>query len=296
MTHARLAFQEGERIAKISFFTLVGIGAAEILIGLLSNSVTISTDGVDSMSDAAISLIVWAGLRISKKAPDEKFHFGYLKVETFAALLASIGMIIMATVFVYFAYLRLLEPETVSYVPLVLLTLLGAGLVSLYRALEMRRVAKRHNLLALKTDATNSIKDASASFIGVGTIAGVALGFPFMDALGGLIIAIYIYSVAYISLREASLVLLDAFQSPEVVDKVKEVIESRQGIKVESVRLRRSGPLIVGVIHVLADGSLTLDEVGRIRTHIKADLGREIDGLGGLSLLFHTKNERDVLE
>ena len=238
MTHARLAFQEGERIAKISFFTLVGIGAAEILIGLLSNSVTISTDGVDSMSDAAISLIVWAGLRISKKAPDEKFHFGYLKVETFAALLASIGMIIMATVFVYFAYLRLLEPETVSYVPLVLLTLLGAGLVSLYRALEMRRVAKRHNLLALKTDATNSIKDASASFIGVGTIAGVALGFPFMDALGGLIIAIYIYSVAYISLREASLVLLDAFQSPEVVDKVKEVIESRQGIKVESVRLR----------------------------------------------------------
>ena len=52
----------------------------------------------------------------------------------------------------------------------------------------------------------------------------------------------------------------------------------------------------MGVIHVLADGSLTLDEVGRIRTHIKADLGREIDGLGGLSLLFHTKNERDVLE
>jgi len=288
-------FRDGEKVAKASFFTLLGIGIAELLVGLFSGSLTLTTDGADSLSDALISLIVWAGLRVAKKAPDDRFHFGYLRVESFAALIASIGMIVVATVFIYFAYLRLLKPTAISYPALVLGVLLLAGLISLYRALQMRRLAKTSNLLSIKTDAYNSVKDATASFVGFGAVLGlVIVKLPILDAIGSMIIGIYIYTVAYISIRESSFVLLDAFNSPEVVESIKQIIEGRYRGTVDSVKLRRVGPLIEGTIDVVADGKMTLDEIGDVRLKMKKDLDREIDGLGKLNIIFHTSSEKHV--
>ena len=198
-------FIEGERIAKLSTLTLLAVGVTEILVGQLSGSVSVTADGIDSLSDAAISLIVWLGLKFSRKAPDEKFHFGYLRVESFSVLIASIGMIAVATALLYFSYQRLLQPKELSYAPVALLTLLCAGTISLYRAFQMRRISKKYDLLSLKTDANNSIKDGSASFIAFAAVLAWSMGFPYMDAIGGLIVAVYIYSVSYVSIKESSL-------------------------------------------------------------------------------------------
>ena len=66
----------------------MSIGIVEILTGYFSGSVVATADGLDSVSDAAISFIVLLGLRIAHRPADKKFHFGYHKVESFAALMA----------------------------------------------------------------------------------------------------------------------------------------------------------------------------------------------------------------
>src|ERR671918_707012 len=85
----------GQRIAKISVVTLVAIGIVELITGFLSGSVVATADGIDSISDAMISFIVLLGLRIAHRPPDRKFHFGYHKVESFAALMAAIGVVVI---------------------------------------------------------------------------------------------------------------------------------------------------------------------------------------------------------
>lgn len=284
---ATKGFIEGERIAKLSTFTLLGIGLVEVLVGQLSDSVGLTADGVDSLADASISLVVWLGLRFSRKAPDERFHFGYLKMESLAALVASLGMIAVASTLLYYSYLRLLNPKSLSYPAITLVTLLGAGSISLYRALQMRKIAKKYNLLSLKTDAHNSIKDASASFVVFAAVLTSTLGFIQMDAVGGIIIAGYIYSIAYVSIREASLVLIDACHRPELVEDVKKIVEGKYAVEVEEVRLRRAGPYIIGIVSVAADGTLTLNQVGEMKRKIKHDLRDQIRGLGGLSVVVH---------
>ena len=287
-------FVEGERIAKLSTVTLLAVGIAEILVGQLSGSVSVTADGMDSLSDAVISLIVWLGLKFSRKAPDEKFHFGYLRVESFSVLIASFGMIAVATALLYFSYLRLLQPMEISYTPLALVTLLSAGTISLYRAFQMRRISKKYNLLSLKTDANNSIKDGSASFVAFAAVLAWNMGLVYMDAVGGMIIAVYIYTVSYVSIKEASLILLDAFHRPELVDEIRKLIEKKYAVEVKDVRLRRTGPYAVGVITILADGSLTLNQVDAIRGKIRQDLRKQIQGLRGLSIVFHPRrNESD---
>ena len=91
----------GKKIAKTSVITLLAIGIVEIITGILSGSVVATADGLDSISDAAISFIVLLGLRIAHRPADKKFHFGYHKVESFTALIASIGMIVIGLVIFY---------------------------------------------------------------------------------------------------------------------------------------------------------------------------------------------------
>jgi cation diffusion facilitator family transporter len=170
----------GKRIAKISVITLLTIGIVEIVTGYLSGSVVATADGIDSISDAMISFIVLLGLRIAHRPADKNFHFGYHKVESFAALMAAIGMVAIGIVIFYNSYQSLLHPHEIKQPILVMIVLAGASALSLHRAFQMRKIANKYNLLSLKTDARNSIKDGSASVIGFFSIL-VATQFGFMN-------------------------------------------------------------------------------------------------------------------
>jgi cation diffusion facilitator family transporter len=105
----------GQNIAKISVITLVSLGIVELLVGYLSGSVVVVADGTDSLSDAMISFIVLVGLRIAHKPADKKFHFGYHKVESLAALIAAMGMVIIGSIIIYNSYQSLLQPHEIKH-------------------------------------------------------------------------------------------------------------------------------------------------------------------------------------
>lgn len=227
----------GQRIAKISVITLVAIGIAELAVGQISGSIVATADGIDSISDALISFVVFLGLRLASRPANTKFPFGYYKVESFAAMLAAIGMVAIGAFILYQSYQSLLEPHEIKEPILTMVVLASAGAISLHRAFQMRKIAQKYDLLSLKTDAKNSIKDGSASVIGfVSVLIASQLGFLQMDAIGGIIIAGYIFSVAYLSLKQSSLILVDAGHNPALADMVKVMVEEKFGN--EAVRVK----------------------------------------------------------
>jgi cation diffusion facilitator family transporter len=257
-------FRAGQRIAKISVITLIGIGIAELLMGYISGSVVATADGVDSMSDAMISFIVLIGLRFARRPADRHFQFGYHKVESFAAMLAAIGMIVIGIFIAYHSYEGLIHPREI-YQPVPTMIVLGiAGGISLHRAFQMRIIANKYNLLSLKTDAKNSIKDGSASVLGfVSVFIATQFGFLQADAIGGMIIAGFIFSVAYVSLKQSSLILVDAWYNPMSVGYMKTLVEQKfeGNVTVRSIKLRQTGMISRAEIHVEMDGSKSLNEV-----------------------------------
>ena len=65
-------YLEGERLAKASVWTLVGLGVIEIAVGQFTGSIGLTADGIDSMSDGFVSFLVW--LVSSIKSISWKFH------------------------------------------------------------------------------------------------------------------------------------------------------------------------------------------------------------------------------
>ena len=288
----------GKRIAKISVITLLAIGIVEIVTGYLSGSVVATADGIDSISDAMISFIVLLGLRIAHRPADKKFHFGYHKVESFAALMAAIGMVAIGMVIFYNSYQSLLHPHEIKQPILVMIVLAGASALSLHRAFQMRKIANKYNLLSLKTDARNSIKDGSASVIGFFSIlVATQFGFLQMDAIGGMIIAGYIFSVSYLSLKRSSLILVDSWQNPQLTDMIKKIISeqfSNENIKVTNVLLRSSGMVDQTEIHIELSGDKPLSEIEMLSLAIEMAIRSKIPSLEKISIIPHSSLEMAV--
>ena len=270
MVNKARAFEEGKRAAWVSVWTLLGIGIAEVTISTITGSLTLSADGLDSMADALVSFIVWFGITMLHKPKSKLFHFGYAKIESFAAFVAAVIIVILGSLIVYHAYERILQPTHVTNAGITMVTLVAAGSISLHRAFRVRKVAKKYNLVSLNLDAKNSIKDSSASFVGLASVLAGYFGIPYMDAVGSIIIAGYIFYMAYQAFKESTLVLVDAVKNPEMEGKIARFVEQKFDVNVDVVLIRPLGHAFSAQLHIVLDENLSLKEVHEILTKINS--------------------------
>ena len=270
---------EGGKVAERSFVILVLVGIVEVSVGLFSLSIALVADGVQSFADAVVSLIVWIGLRLSKKAPDGKFHFGYYRVETFSSFVAAFVMAALGGVILYESYLELLNPTEIVNAELAMIVALMATAIALVIFIFKTRVARKYASLALKTDAFNSIKDVLTSVTAFFAIAlSKYANFVQTDSVAGIIIALFVFTVAYSIIRESSLVLMDACQCGTILSDIESVAKSVKHVKeVHSIRMRKLGPYLVGDMHVVVDGDMSVKEADQIATQIEEKVKQEFD-------------------
>jgi cation diffusion facilitator family transporter len=265
---------QGGKVAKKSFLVQLMVGLSEVIMGVFTLSIALIADGIQSFADAGVSMIVWIGLRIAKKAPDERFHFGYYRFETLSSVIAAVFMASLGFVVLYQSYLEFVNPVKVEDPMLAMAVAGAAAFVSTGLLIYKRRAAKKYNSMALKTDATNSIKDVLTSltaFIGIAFSA--YFGIVQMDAVAGIIISLFVFTMVYTILKEASLVLLDSFQSPEIVEAIEFIAHQQPKVKsAYDVRLRRLGSYVIGDLHISVEGEMSVNEASAIANQIEAEV------------------------
>ena len=263
--------------AKQSVITLAAIGVSELIVTIMTGSVTLTADGLDSLADSMISFIVWFGISMIRKPRSNLFPFGYRKVEVLAAFTAAIIIVVLGALITYHA-VNMLSSRPYSHFPeITLITLISAGGISLHRAFLIRKVAIESNLISLKLDARNSMKDSTASFVGFTSVfLGTYTSFKFMDAIGGIIIAGYIFLMAYTAIRESTLVLVDAVDNPQMIDDIRYFISSKFHVKTKEIFLRPVGKEFNAEIHILLPKETRLDETNTITKLIETDIKNEM--------------------
>jgi len=270
---------KGGAVAEKSFVILVLVGIAEVLIGTFSMSLALIADGVQSFADAVVSLIVWIGLRLSGKAPDGKFHFGYHRVENFSSIIAAFVLTISGGLILYESYQELLHPREIVNAEMAMATALVAAAIAGGILFFKARAARKHDSLALKADAVNSTKDVLTS---VTAFAGIALSkylnIRETDSIAGIIIAFFVFTVAYSVVKESSLVLMDACQCSDILSDIENIAKSVTYVKgVHDIRMRKLGPYLVGDMHVVVDGDMSVREADQIATQIEEQVKKEFD-------------------
>lgn len=276
MVEKSRAFEDGRHAAWLSVWTLLGIGAAEIIVSTTTGSLILFADGLDSMADALISFIVWFGISMLQKPKSRLFHFGYAKIESFAAFVAAIVIVILGIIIVYQAYQKLIHHGIGIINPqIAMITLIAAGTISLHRAFRVRDIAKKYDLISLNLDAKNSIKDGTASFVGFGSVLAGYFGIPYMDSIGSMLISGYIFFMAYVAFRESTLVLIDGVKNPKLQDNIGNYIEKKFKVKVKVVRIRPLGHTFSVQVYIILDANTALSKSYEITTKIQNSIVTE---------------------
>jgi cation diffusion facilitator family transporter len=264
--------KNADRLAGITTVILMVLGVIQIILGeTISKSVALTANGIDCIGDGFVSAVVWIGLKFFKKPADDKFNFGYFKMENLASIGAAIVMIALAIYIVIRSYLQYIDPHPVK------LPLLGAAVafiaaviavgLGVYKYIK----GKGSKMGSIKLDAFNTVKDGIASGLTVVALIFASLGFYVADAIVGFIIAGIIVTIGFTAIKESSYTLVDACDGYCLIQgsEVKKIAQSVEGvISAHVVRLRRSGPVAQGEIEIKVPSDMSVKELDEIRKKI----------------------------
>lgn len=267
---------QSERLAQLGLVINAGLAVIKLVAGLLGNSYALVADAVESSTDMIGSLVVWSGLRIASKDPDELYPFGYGRAEALAAATVSALMLGAAT---GIAIEAIAEIRTPHHAP-AWWTLLVLALVIAVKELLAKRVKAVSDVsgsVVVAADAWHHRADAitsGAAFIGISMALIGGPGWEPADDWAALVAAGVILINGSLLLRTALRDLMDRAPAPAVLATVADAAITTPGVlAIEKLKIRKSGTAFYVDIHVQADPALSLHDAhilsGMVKTAIR---------------------------
>jgi len=280
MGENRLSFKKGEKAAKLSTIILLALGILRGIVSFTGGSVALLAGTIDSFSDVLSSIAVWAGLRIARKKPTERFPYGYYKAETFALLIVS-TIIIVSSIFIMLeSFQKFFETSVISFLDITLLVSALSTVIYYLLARYKTRIGRQIGSQALISEGLHSKIDVYTSFLVFVGVFLAFIGFQFGEALIGFLIGTYILARGLLFGKDAVLVLMDVSPSPQRVREMKKIAENVAGVKgTHDVRLRKSGPVFFGEMHLEMQEGLSLEKAHVISENVEASIKAHFDDL-----------------
>lgn len=242
---------------------------AKLTLGYSTGAVSVISDGFHSLTDAASNVMGFVGLRTSRKPPDEDHPYGHRKYETLAAAGIFVFLIFVVIEVTRAAFSRLsggAAPQVTMLSFAVMLATLAINIgVVRYEGGEARRL----NSELLLADALATRSDILTSCAVLVTLAAVRLGYPVLDAAGGLVIAFFIARTGWEIGRNTSRVLADRVVLDEE-DIRRVVMGTPEVIGCHQIRSRGSLDHTFLDLHVWYPADMPLYEAHRL-SHVVKD-------------------------
>jgi cation diffusion facilitator family transporter len=262
-------------------FAWLSIAAAIITIALktaaylLTGSVGLLSDALESLVNLVGAIMALAMLTIAARPADEDHAYGHSKAEYFSSGVEGTLILIAAVSIVIAAIPRLITPKPLEQVGLGLGVSVAAALVNLIVALILLRASKRHDSITLEANANHLLTDVWTS---VGVLAGVGAvaitGWERLDPVVAFFVAANIVWSGFRIVRMSALGLMDTALSADEQNLVKKVLKPymQNGVQFHALRTRQSGSRRFVSLHVIVPGRWTVQRGHRLLESIEADI------------------------
>ena len=272
----------------------VALAAFKLTAGIIGKSGAMVSDAAHSLSDVVATLIAYIGVRLSRQEEAANHPYGHERLECGASLILS--LILAGTgIGVGYSGIRKLflvheTPEIPTLLPLI------AAVVSIVVKEGMFRYtmhyARKLDSSAFKADAWHHRSDAMSS---VGAFAGIGLarlGFPIMDPIAGLVIAVLILKVAFDIFKDAIAKMLDTSVGKDFERSVRKFIEEQPDVRhIDVLRTRQFGNRIYVDLEIAVRRDMSLVEAHNIAENVHRNVEKEFPNVK--HIMIHVNPERE---
>jgi len=285
--------------ASLSRFAWLSILAAVVTITLkaiaylLTGSVGLLSDAIESFINLAAGVMALWMLTIAARPPDENHLYGHSKAEYFASTVEG-GLILVAAASIFITAIeRIASPQPLGQLGLGLGVSVLASAINFGVARVLLGVGKKYNSITLEADAHHLMTDVWTS---VGVLAGVGLvaitGWLILDPIVALLVAGNIVWTAVSLLRRSVSGLMDASLPETDQKKIEDVLDTyrQKQIDFHALRTRQAAARKFVSVHVLVPGTMTVHDAH----HLAEDIERDIrQAVGNASVITHIEPAED---
>ena len=245
---------------------------AEIVGGILSNSLALLSDALHNLSDAIALFVAYIAHRIGKRDPNLRKTFGYKRIEIIVALFNAVVLISISFVLFYEAIHRLFEPEPIKGTLMLVVAIIGflANIISVF--LIKKDSNKNLNMKAAYLHLLGDTLSSVAVIIG--GILIVYFEVYWIDPVVTFIIGLYILKESYGILKQAANILMQS--APENINLVEIKNEIEKLHEVANIHHVHAWNLTDSSIHfeshVDVKEDIKISEIQKIREKIETIL------------------------
>ena len=215
----------------------------KIIIGVIANSMSIISDGLNNVSDAGSSIVTMIGFKMSQKKVDADHPWGHGRMEYITALFVDILIILVGFELLQSSIEKIINPEVPSISNITIILLVVAILAKLWLFIFYRKIAKKINSAAIKGTAYDSISDSVSTLAVlisafVARFAGITI-----DGYVSLLVSIFILITGFKAIKEIIDILLGQKPDPEFVKEIEKFTKQYKEINgIHDIMVHDYGP------------------------------------------------------
>lgn len=247
--------------------------AVKLMAWLLTGSMSILASLVDSLMDSIASLINLVAIRYSLQPADAEHRFGHGKAEPLAGLCQAAFICGSAGFLILHAIDRLRHPYALQAVGIGIAVMIFAIVLTLALLLLQRHVIALTGSTAIRADAVHYASDLLSNLAIIAALLIAPLGWPWIDPLFALGVALYIGYHALRVGQDAIQQLLDRELPVQQQQQILTIAKQRAAVRgVHDLRTRQSGRVVFIQLHLELDDNLPLYQAHAIADQVELDI------------------------
>ena len=277
--------RDGVRLAQAGLLLNALLAVAKLLAGVIGNSYALIADAVESVFDVLGSVVVWGGLRIASRTPNEDYPFGYGRAEPIAAATVAL-LLVGAAIGITVEAIREVRTPHHAPAPFTLAVLVGVVVIKWAMARRVARAGAESGSVAVRADAAHHLGDALtsvAAFIGISIALVGGQGWESADDWAALVAAGVILFNGSRLLGTAVTDLMDRTPGADVTGPVARAARAVPDVlAVEKLAVRRVGTAMFVDIHVQADPAMSLHDAHELSGRVKGAIRGAVPPVQGV--------------
>ncbi|MFX1256663.1 MAG: cation diffusion facilitator family transporter [Promethearchaeota archaeon] len=269
----------------------------KLIFGLLTKSLALQADAFDSMTDIVMCLTALIGILFTKKKPNDKFPYGYYKMENIISLIISLFIFFTAYYIIINSILDIFnffsgKPRILYYSPLIFLFLILSLLISLFLMLYLKLISKRTGSPIIKSEANEKMFDILISLSVLIGFIGFLFNFYILDSIIGLIIAIFIIKGGYDIFLNSTKTLLDAIIDFDNRKELYNLIEKFPKIKtIENMEIRSYGRYTFLEIDISLSKEFPLSKIDALKNNLTKKIKNKFPTIFKIIIIIHSQEK-----
>jgi cation diffusion facilitator family transporter len=245
----------------------VVVALAKLGYGLMTNSLSMTADGLNSLMDGASNVVGLIGLAVAARPPDPNHPYGHRRFETLTSLAIAAFMILALVQIVQGSWHRMQTGERPEVTGISFAVMFVTLVINLFITTWERRAGRRLSSSILIADARHTLSDVFVTLAVIVGLIAVELGYDSADPILALVVAGVIAWGAWAIVRDAALSLSDvAAASAPDVERAARSVPGVEGV--HNIRSRSTDGLVWVDLHIQVDPTMRVDQAHEIASDV----------------------------